>query len=49
MVAYPTLEAANRSAESLRRRYGGKISAYKCMLCDGYHIGHDRNQRLPVR
>lgn len=42
-VAYPSLEAANKSAESLRRKYGGKISAYKCMFCDGYHIGHDRN------
>lgn len=42
-VVYPTPEAARQSAEGLSRKYGGRISAYKCMYCDGYHIGHDRN------
>lgn len=42
-ITYPSLEAARKSADGLSRKYGGRISAYKCMFCDGYHIGHDRN------
>lgn len=42
-VAYNTKEQAGKAAEHLKERYGGSLSAYKCMFCDGFHIGHDRS------
>lgn len=41
-VEYNSLESARKAAESLSRKYGCDVSAYKCMFCDGYHIGNNR-------
>lgn len=41
-VVYATYEEAKRSADALSRKYGGDVSAYKCIFCDGYHIGNNR-------
>jgi len=41
-IMYPTLADARKAAGSLSQKTGGKVSAYKCIFCDGYHIGHDR-------
>lgn len=48
-IRYDSLEAAQRAAADLRCKFGGCISAYKCIYCDGYHIGHERCYRLPER
>lgn len=42
-VTYATYAEAKRSAEALGRKYGRDVAAYKCMFCDGYHIGNNRN------
>lgn len=51
--AYASYEQARRSAERLSTKYGGRVVAYKCMFCDGYHIGNNRPRRngqaLPER
>lgn len=41
-ITYGSLESARKAAESLSRKYGRDVSAYKCMFCDGYHIGNNR-------
>ncbi len=41
-VAYGSKASAIRAAESMMRKHGGYFSNYKCMRCDGYHIGKNR-------
>lgn len=41
-ITYGSLESGRKAAESLSRKYGRDVSAYKCMFCDGYHIGNNR-------
>lgn len=41
-VVYGTLDEARRAAEGVSRKTGGDLSAYKCIFCDGYHIGNNR-------
>lgn len=48
-IEYDSLQEARKAADSLRRKYGRNLSAYKCMFCDGYHIGNDRTQCFPDR
>ena len=35
-------ESAKKAAISMSKKTGNKLSAYKCMYCDGWHIGNDR-------
>lgn len=37
---YDTLEGARTSASHARDRSGHDISAYPCIYCGGFHIGH---------
>jgi len=30
---------AKKAAESMERKYANKYVAYRCMFCDGFHIG----------
>lgn len=41
-IVYNTVESAEKAAEILSKRYNTDISAYKCVFCDGYHIGNNR-------
>lgn len=43
-IVYATYELARRSAEHLSMKNGGRVVAYKCMFCDGFHIGNNRPQ-----
>jgi hypothetical protein len=38
-VKYNTKKTALGSAISMEKKTGNKFSAYKCIYCDGYHIG----------
>ncbi len=42
-VMYNTKATALKAATSLASKHGVHFSAYKCMFCDGYHIGKNRN------
>ena len=39
---FTTMQAAQLGMASMRKikKTGGKITAYKCPFCDGYHWGH---------
>ena len=38
-VTYNTVETARKSAEKMGARHNTHFSYYKCLFCDGYHIG----------
>ena len=41
-VIYNTKETATKSALKLTEKHGVWFSNYKCIWCDGYHIGKNR-------
>ena len=41
-VKYNTKKTAEKAANSMSKKYGGHYSNYKCIFCDGYHIGGNR-------
>lgn len=49
-VRYATRKMAKKGARRLEQldRVGGHISAYRCGMCDGYHIGHNNEYALSV-
>ena len=44
-VTYNTKETATKSAESMSKKKGVHFSIYKCVFCDGYHIGRNRDNK----
>lgn len=49
-VKYDTRKLARKKARQLMQstRDSGHISAYKCGVCSGYHIGHNNQHALSV-
>ena len=41
-VQYNTRATATKAAESMQKKTGGAFKVYKCMRCDGFHIGKNR-------
>lgn len=41
-VKYNTKETAQKSADSMGRKKLLHFSVYKCIFCDGYHLGKNR-------
>lgn len=41
-VMYNTLKSAEKAAASMEKKHGGKFRPYKCLFCDGHHIGKNR-------
>ena len=44
-VMYNTLESAQKAAASLSKKHGKHFSVYKCIFCDGYHLGKNRDNK----
>jgi hypothetical protein len=44
-VGYPTKEVAAKAATAMSARYKRRFSAYKCIYCDGYHLGKNRDSK----
>ena len=44
-VMYNTLETALKAAESLKKKTGKHFSVYKCIYCNGYHLGKNRDNK----
>lgn len=42
---YNHLETALKSAEKMGQKHNTHFSAYKCLYCDGYHIGRNRDNK----
>ncbi len=48
-VSYPTLESAVRAAQKMGEKHGKHFSVYKCVFCDGYHIGKNRDNKYEAK
>lgn len=44
-IAYPTYESAAKAAASMGKKHGKHFSVYKCVFCDGFHIGKNRDNK----
>jgi len=44
-VTYNTVETAKKCAEKMSEKHGKHFSFYKCLFCDGYHIGKNRDNK----
>jgi hypothetical protein len=42
---YPSIESALKAAEKMSAKYNKHFSAYKCLFCDGYHIGKNSDNK----
>ena len=45
--SFPTKESANKAALSMSKKRNIHFSVYKCVFCDGYHLGKNRDNKLP--
>lgn len=41
-IAYNSKETAKKSAQKMQEKHGAYFSNYKCIFCDGYHLGKNR-------
>ena len=46
-VMYNTVEGAKKAADAMSKKRGAHFSYYKCLFCDGYHIGKNRDNKIP--
>jgi len=44
-VTYNHLESAKKAAESMSKKHNTHFSYYKCLFCDGYHIGKNMENK----
>lgn len=45
-ISYPTIEKAQKAALKMSQKHGVHFSFYKCLFCDGYHIGKNKDNKL---
>jgi hypothetical protein len=44
-VMYNTKETAQKAADSMAKKMGKHFSVYKCIFCNGYHLGKNRENK----
>ena len=44
-VMYKTKETASKVAKQMMEKRGTYFSNYKCLWCDGYHLGKNRENK----
>lgn len=44
-VMYNTVKSAQKAAESMSKKHNTHFSYYKCLFCDGYHVGKNRDNK----
>lgn len=44
-VMYNTKASAEKAARAMTEKHGVWFSNYKCLHCDGYHIGKNRDNK----
>lgn len=47
-VMYNTKTSAIKSAKKMQEKHGVYFSNYKCIYCDGFHIGKNRENKKGV-
>lgn len=46
-VMYNSVKSAQKAAENMTKKRGVHFSFYKCLFCDGYHVGKNRDNKIP--
>lgn len=46
-ISYRPVESAKKAAEKMSEKKGVHFSYYKCAYCDGYHIGKNKDNKIP--
>ena len=41
-VMYGSIASAEKACKSMEKKYDGKFRPYKCVFCDGFHIGKNQ-------
>lgn len=44
-IAYSSVESATKAATKMEKKTGKHFSVYKCIFCDGYHIGKNADNK----
>lgn len=44
-VMYNTIKSAKKSADAMSKKYDKHFSYYKCLFCDGYHVGKNKDNK----
>ena len=44
-ITYNHLESAQKAADKMGKKHNTHFSVYKCLFCDGYHIGKNRDNK----
>lgn len=44
-VSYGSYESAVKAAQKMEQKRGCHFSVYKCIFCDGWHIGRNRENK----
>lgn len=44
-IMYNTFETANKNALRMSEKTGKHFSVYKCVFCNGYHIGKNKDNK----
>jgi len=44
-IMYNTKKTAEKSARKMSEKHGKHFSYYKCIFCDGYHLGKNRDNK----
>lgn len=47
-VAYGSKASAEKAARKMREKHGYWYSNYKCLHCDGYHLGRNSENKTPL-
>lgn len=44
-VMYNTIKSAQKSADAMSKKTDKHFSYYKCLFCDGYHVGKNKDNK----
>lgn len=47
-IAYPSKTVVEKAAGAMGKKHGVHFSVYKCAWCDGWHIGKNRENKIPL-
>lgn len=45
-VMYNSVKSAQKAADSMSKKRGVHFSFYKCLFCDGYHVGKNMENKI---
>lgn len=47
-IAYSSKKSAVKAADKMQQKHGYYYSRYKCLHCDGYHIGKNSENKTKI-